>query len=319
MTATISVVVPMFNRAATILATLDSVAAQSLPPDRLVVVDDGSTDSSARRVANWLQAHSRRVNGFLLTQPNRGVAVARNRGLTAASPCSLIAFLDSDDRWPSDFLERAAAVVDTCPNSVAATADREFQFGEIHEPEVHDLRSFAAAPIPWMLAHGAGIASATLFRVAAVLSRGGFDESLITGEDSALFLRLALDGPWLHIPGRPVIFERALSQQADAEGHLSERFHDRFRTWARVYEDFILHGGGKHVLTPAEIRRALGAAWYIAGRELMEHHRHVEARHCFFKALAWSPRSYKAWKWLARAYYRVNWRRRDTTFVARPV
>ena len=311
MTAAISVVIPMFNRAATIVATLDSVAAQSLRPSRLIVVDDGSTDSSAARVALWLKAHADRLNGSLVRQPNRGVAGARNRGLVAAQPCSLVAFLDSDDRWPSDFLERAAAAMDARPDAVAATADREFQFGDGRPLGFHDLGPLAAAPVKWMLRNGAGIASATLFRTAAVVRQGGFDESLLTGEDSALFLRLALDGPWLHVPGRPVVFERALSQRADVAGNLSEQFHDRFRTWARVYENFILHGGGKRALPSADIRRALGPAWYAAGRELMDYDRPAEARRCFLASVRWNPWSYKTWKWLARSCRRCDRRSRS--------
>ena len=307
----ISVVVPMFNRAATIAATLDSIAAQSLPPARLIVVDDGSTDSSAARVANWLQAHADRFNGSLVREPNRGVAGARNRGLAAAQSCSLVAFLDSDDRWPSDFLERAAAAMDARPDAVAATADREFQFSDGRPPEFHDLAAMAVAPVKWMLRNGAGMASATLFRTAAVVRRGGFDESLLTGEDSALFLPLALDGPWLHVPGRPVVFERALTNRGGAEGHLSEKFHDRFRTWARVYENFILHDGGKRALPSAEIRRTLGPAWYAAGRELMDRDRPAEARRCFLASVRWNPWSYKTWKWLARSCRRRDRRSRS--------
>ncbi len=301
MTDAIAVVVPVFNRAATIEATLNSVSAQTLRPDRLIVVDDGSTDSTAQRVTKWLEVNSGRITGRMLSQPNRGVAAARNRGLAAVLSTSLIAFLDSDDRWPSDFLERAAVALAACPRAVAATANREFRFDEHRSPEIHDLSPLATAPVKWMLANGAGIASATLFRTAAVVRRGGFKESLLTGEDSALFLRLALDGTWLHLPGQPVLFERSLTHRGDVEGHLSQKFPDQFRTWAGVYDDFILRGGGKRVLRIAEIRQTLGPAWYAAGRELMASCRPVEARRCFLKSLRWQPANLKTWKWLARS------------------
>ena len=69
----IAVIVPAFNAARTLRATLDSIRAQTLPPARIIVVDDGSTDEGAERAAA--------VEGVtLLRQANRGVAVAMNAG-----------------------------------------------------------------------------------------------------------------------------------------------------------------------------------------------------------------------------------------------
>ena len=78
----VSVVVPLYNRAALISETLDSINAQTYWPLEVVVVDDGSTDGGLSRVQSWKRDHQR--PGFdvrVLCQPNAGAPSARNRGL----------------------------------------------------------------------------------------------------------------------------------------------------------------------------------------------------------------------------------------------
>lgn len=88
----LTVVLPLYNGAATIAETLDSVRGQTLPDIEVIVVDDGSSDDGVARV----RAHA--VGASLLEQPHLGVAVARNRGLAAARG-RWVAFLDQDDLW----------------------------------------------------------------------------------------------------------------------------------------------------------------------------------------------------------------------------
>ena len=89
----ISVVVPVFNAAPHLLATLRTVQQQTLSNWELIAVDDGSTDASASLVAELAQT-DHRIR--LVRQANAGVSIARNRGV-AACRAPLIAFLDADD------------------------------------------------------------------------------------------------------------------------------------------------------------------------------------------------------------------------------
>lgn len=310
MVPSITVIVPVYNRANIVLETLQSVATQTVRPTHLVVVDDGSTDDTAARVMEWLKTQHGQFDSRLLCQPNRGVAAARNLGLAAAGDCELVAFLDSDDRWPNDFLKRTTAALSGRPTAVAATCDRASYSTPSDEPSVENLAPLAVAPILWMLKNGAGIASATLFRTAAIRRRGGFPD-LQTGEDSALFLRVSLDGPWLHVPGRPVSFNRGLSHGAEVEGNLSHKFFDSYRRWALVYEEFFIRGGGDRVLAPRVYRRLLGTAWYRAGRELARLGCFADAQQCYGAALAWNRLSYKTWRGLAQAFVAARSRNVD--------
>jgi glycosyltransferase involved in cell wall biosynthesis len=97
----IAVVIPLYNGAAFIAEALDSVLAQTLQPDEIIVVDDGSTDGGAAIV----KSYGDRVT--LLSQPNSGVSTARNRAIHH-STAELIAFLDSDDVWYPEHLQKLA-------------------------------------------------------------------------------------------------------------------------------------------------------------------------------------------------------------------
>ncbi len=95
---TISVVIPTYNRAHTLLRAIKSVVSQTLKPAEIIVVDDGSTDNTRELVA----AHFPDV--LYCYQDNLGVSAARNKGIKLASG-EWIAFLDSDDEWLSEKLQ----------------------------------------------------------------------------------------------------------------------------------------------------------------------------------------------------------------------
>lgn len=106
----VTVIIPTHNRARYLPAALASVFAQTYP-GRLeaVVIDDGSTDDTPAAVAPFLAADGR-VKVQYLRREKAGVCAARNAGLEA-SRCPLVAFLDSDDVWEPEKLERQAALL----------------------------------------------------------------------------------------------------------------------------------------------------------------------------------------------------------------
>lgn len=104
MPPTITVVIPAFNSESTISSAIFSALKQSSPPDEVIVVDDGSVDSTAEVVRNF--------NGSvkLLSQSNQGSAVARQTGTDAATS-DYIAYLDADDWWPDDKLSICRSIL----------------------------------------------------------------------------------------------------------------------------------------------------------------------------------------------------------------
>src|SRR5438128_2574950 len=107
----VAAIIPVLNRPRAILDALHSVAAQQLPPARLIVVDDGSTDQTPDVVQSWIDDTAPAFECRLIRQPNRGVAAARNRAAAEAGDCEFLAWLDSDDLWPADYLQRMIAAL----------------------------------------------------------------------------------------------------------------------------------------------------------------------------------------------------------------
>lgn len=263
------VVLPVFNRAVTVQQTLDAVLAQTLPPVRLVVVDDGSTDGTADAIERRLAEAQPAFPISLVRQPNHGVATARNVGLAACGDVELVAFLDSDDLWPPDFLERASAALSADPEAVAATADREFWSAE-GAVSLRSGEGLGTDAARWMLEHDSGIASATVCRAAVARACGGFPEHLRTGADVAIFMRMAMAGRWLHLPGRPVRYRRNDARPVGEALHLSKAYPDRARIWAGVHRT-LLDQFGDHPDFPRELSlQVIGFLAHLASRELAE-------------------------------------------------
>jgi len=112
---TISVVIPAYRAEATIAHALRSVQAQSVPPDEIIVVDDGSPDGTARLV----EEHFPTVK--LVRQKNQGCGMARNSGAAVATG-DWLAFLDADDWWLPTKIERQLR--ETADPKVAVVACR---------------------------------------------------------------------------------------------------------------------------------------------------------------------------------------------------
>jgi glycosyltransferase involved in cell wall biosynthesis len=104
----ISVVIPVYNGATFLAATIASVLQQSCLPQELLVVDDGSTDNSADIAAAVVAPPATRVR--LIRQANQGPAAARNRGIAEATG-EFLAFLDADDLWLPDKLSLQVAML----------------------------------------------------------------------------------------------------------------------------------------------------------------------------------------------------------------
>jgi hypothetical protein len=301
-TASIVAVVPFYNRQHTILTTLQSVGSQTLRPKQLILVDDGSSDRGVDVATSWMEHVRGRLECRLVQTANRGPGAARNYGLSLAHASDYVAFLDSDDCWPPDFLERTYAAISTRPGAVAATCDREFVFADGRPSKREDCSSLAISPNLWMLGNGAGVVSNTLFRRSTLERRNGFDSRLNASEETKLFLSLASDGSWLHVTGNPVLLGVGMSQQQGDEGNRNQKHLDGLRNQAKIYEHFFVQGAGRDLLTNPQCRKLLAERWYRAGRQLHRLHAHREALACFQKSLSWNSWRVKCYTRLCRAW-----------------
>lgn len=108
---TISVVIPLFNKADYLKQAIESVLGQSRRPQEILVIDDGSTDGGDRIVRDYASTVQ------LVCVPHAGVSAARNRGIEMARG-QLVAFLDADDVWKPRFVENVAGLLERFPGSV---------------------------------------------------------------------------------------------------------------------------------------------------------------------------------------------------------
>ncbi|HKP24727.1 MAG TPA: glycosyltransferase family A protein [Dongiaceae bacterium] len=110
----VSVIIPVYNGSKYLAATLETVLGQSYPLHEIIVIDDGSTDSSP----SILSGYGERLR--VTRQSNRGVAATRNVGLQQASG-ELITFIDQDDLWPVDRTKILVEALQADPKAQVAT------------------------------------------------------------------------------------------------------------------------------------------------------------------------------------------------------
>lgn len=189
MTRDISVIIPAYRATATIGRALASVAAQTAKPREVIVVDDGSGDGTLAAA----EAMGERMNGISLIvvgQDNRGAGAARNRALAEATS-TYVAFLDADDEWLPEKIERSMAVIEGGGHALIAH-DYIRLNADGTEQTIDCARRFnqAGDPFAGLFRQGFIGTSTVMARRAAVLAAGGFDESLATAQDFDLWLKL---------------------------------------------------------------------------------------------------------------------------------
>lgn len=190
--AAVSVVIPTHNRASLLPRALRSVLEQTRIPDEVVVVDDGSTDNTTSVVEEEFPEVR------LLSQENRGVSAARNRGIMTTSG-DWVAFLDSDDEWAPEKLERQLA---------ALRLRSEFQVCHTDEIWIRNGRrvnprrkhaKYGGRIFRYCLPLCAMSPSSVLIHRSVFERVGLFDEALPACEDYELWLRICSRFPVLYL------------------------------------------------------------------------------------------------------------------------
>lgn len=173
----ISVIIPAWNAEAHLAEALESVLAQELPADEIIVVNDGATDGTAAIASRYAER-----GVVLLSRENGGCAAALNTGLAAASG-DAYAFLDADDLWRPEKLRLQAAELREQP-------ELEGVFSHVQGFASPDLDAELRARICVPAAPLEGIHKGTLLIQASAFHRiGPFDERVRTGDFVEWYLR----------------------------------------------------------------------------------------------------------------------------------
>lgn len=185
MSITVSVIIPAYNAERFIRQTLDSVKNQTFRDFEVLVVDDGSTDETAKIV----ESYSDPV--FCLRKTNGGVSSARNYGIEKARG-KYIAFLDADDVWMPEKLEKQVALLESnpdvglCYTAAIVVDENSNEKGRIEAKKYDD------ATEGLLLNMNILILSSSFVRKDIVLQTGGFDSEFSTCADKDYWLRLSL-------------------------------------------------------------------------------------------------------------------------------
>jgi len=217
----ISVIIPTWNRAALLPRALESVLRQTLLPREIIVVDDGSDDTTGDLVC------SRYPEVKYLHQPNLGVSAARNLGIRESSS-SWIAFLDSDDEWlPGKLETQQKAVFNNPATRVCHTDEIWIRNGK----RVNSMKKHAK-PGGWIFDQCLPLCcvspSSILIHCGVLDDVGLFDESLPVCEDYDLWLRIFSRYPVL------LVHQQLLKKYGGHDDQLSQKYWgmDRFRVQA---------------------------------------------------------------------------------------
>ena len=284
----ISVVIPTHNRARLLKRAVDSVLQQSYDNFELLVIDDGSTDETADFAAGLDDPRLR----YLRQPRNMGVAAARNRGMREAKG-SLIAFLDSDDVWAPEKLDRQVELIRRRPEKVGlfytglTVRDDENRNpvwtptarGDVWHPMLHDN----------VVHYGT---SSTIIRREVIETVGYFDENLPANEDYDYWTRIARFFEIDFVPTPLMTYDATTAGQADERRsrNFSANMTAR-KMYVQRYGGDALRAGVRHLSFLDSARRHLESP----------HGSAREARRLLAKALRDQPAEPRLYMWLAFA------------------
>lgn len=208
----VSVIIPTFNSGAYLNEAINSVLNQTYSPFEIIVVNDGSTDSTDNILREYLNDIK------YLSQENLGPASARNLGIKAAKG-EYIAFLDADDIWLPEKIEKQVDIFRKNP----ATALVYSRFINFDDESGNDMgifpdKVYSGSIFDKLLLKTPILLSTAIIKSSVLFGVGGFNENLFTAEDTNLYLRI---GKTHDISG----MEQVLVKRRKHYSNLSDRFN----------------------------------------------------------------------------------------------
>ena len=290
----VSVVIPTYNAARSIEQTIASVAAQTFRDIEIIVVDDTSRDNT-ETVTRRALSETGLPHKFVLLAENSGPAHARNVGVRQASG-EFIAFLDSDDIWLPQKLERQVALLDDNPQAKLCGCQAAWIDGD------GNVVSLLFTGLPSVMADGwkqllwdCYIATPCALVRRADLGTAPFNPVLRVGEDRDLWIRIAKKGSVVLVQDVLVNIRLSPSSYMASSGHLTWQYvepmieghirslarrltlRDKLRARAKVYSDI----GRGLCNSPGGFGRG---SWYLVRAILLGHRPLDTARFLVFTA-----------------------------------
>ncbi|HSX41754.1 MAG TPA: glycosyltransferase family A protein [Candidatus Saccharimonadales bacterium] len=212
---TVSVIIPLYNAAPYIKETVNSILAQTFTDWRLYIIDDHSTDGSAMIAQDFAERHPAKIDYFRPEKAAGKPSVGKNVGIKR-SRGELIAFMDHDDWWTPDHLERLVQLINSDPKiGLVGSNGYVVRTGQSNETETYrpiasqygqaELRQLALAGTLFLTS------SCMLVRRAVIDTFGPIDESLVAADDKELTLRVIASGRYnILAESTPTVYHRLL-------------------------------------------------------------------------------------------------------------
>jgi glycosyltransferase involved in cell wall biosynthesis len=280
----ISVVIPVYNGEAFIANAIDSVLRQSVQPLEIIVVNDGSKDRTAEKLA----AFGDRIK--LISIPNGGVSNARNKGIEASSG-DFIAFLDADDVWYDNKLKRQLEIFERYPDVGFCCCDFEFADTKTNSTINHFGKYKDTAgiifdqPLPLALdalvsSNFVGTCSNVMIKNGVLDKTGLFDVNYKQAEDYDLWLRCALITKF-------VLLSTVLLEKKSHDTNLTNNFLETLLFHEKVLINLQSNNQAKVQLSQIQNRylSALASVRYDIGNLFYEADHRMNAFKYFFLGL----------------------------------
>ncbi len=261
-----SVIVPAYNAANTIKRTLDAVAKQTYSNFEVIICNDGSTDETEHVLQDWIKANPL-VSCTFINQSNKGVAAARNAAISKSTG-QYLAFLDADDCWSTDKLQKINQLLKV--NPYATWLAHHMQ--ESGNGSALRLVKPIARAAELVLNGNTLTTSGVLLKASAFKSLGGFNEdpNIVGAEDLDLWIRLFQQRNTL------TICDEVLGYYWVSKTSLTANANRHYRACMRVIE--------QHWSESAFIKQAASRKAFEIGRYLQKTGEHTLAQTWLKKA-----------------------------------
>jgi len=288
---------PCFNAEAHIATGVMTALQQTLSDIELIVIDDGSTDRSAEILKSIIDSRL-----TVIRQENKGVLAARNAGLAAASG-DYIAFLDADDTWRPDcleklhgaFVEHPECVLVYCGwQNVGLPGNRGNPFIPPNY-EVENKAELILEGCRWPI-------HAALTRREAIITAGSFDPTFPTAEDYWLWLRIAITSPIARVP-EVLAFYHHHGQQRSTAKNLYQKALNR---WQIRNEFLKRHPEISRQIGSKKVRKIIHGDLLAWGYKCYWAHELTAARKIFRLVMKHGYGSLRDWKYMLPALLPVS-------------
>jgi glycosyltransferase involved in cell wall biosynthesis len=297
----ISVIIPSYNSARFVLQAVQSALAQTYSPVEVIVVDDGSTDDTRERLVPW----DGRIR--YVYQSNGGLSKARNRGIKEARG-DLIAFLDADDQWLPEKLDKQWERLRANPEAPLIHTDLYRLYEPVGERvyKYRDRERFSGYCYTEFFWGNAVVPSTVVVTRRCLEEVGRFDEEIrgASTQDFDLWIRIARRFPLSYVD-EPLVLYRYHPTNASRNHRMM--LEDEFYVLAKALQ---ADPGLWQALGQDWVRRRMSELTFQAGYANVDAGDLPRARRCFRAALGYAPQRLEMWAFWASTFLPPGLRQR---------